>query len=178
MAVYSKIMGDAAIINLVSGKYSNILLIGCGGCINESLAFTNHHPIFNAPEGKTLKDESIPIAVRLELNRIKNLLETNGHAVRIFESHELKKYKTIDGFLCIRKSGMPFDLLGLFSDFSIDVILTICCGAGTFGILNDYGKSIPVLQITRAFGMLSYSFVDEEDARRIDYKNSKIIEYL
>lgn len=177
MAVYSKIIDDAAIINLVSGKYPNVLLIGCGGCINESLAFTNHHSIFCAAEGKTLKEEAIPIATRIELRRIRNLLEANGHSVRVFESYELNRYESIDGFLCIRKSGKAFDLLGFFSDFSIDVILTVCCGAGTFGIFDYYGKSIPVLQITRAFGMLSYSFIDEEAARLIDYKNSKIIEF-
>lgn len=177
MAVYSRLMDDTTIINLVSGKYTNILLIGCGGCINESLAYTNHQPIFRAPHGKSLEEEAIPIATRAELSRIRDLLETNGHSVRVFESHELKKYETIDGFLCIRNSVKQFDLMGFFSDFSIDVILTICCGAGTFGVVEDYGNDIPVLQITKPFGMLSYSFIDEEDVRYIDYKNTKIIEY-
>jgi len=176
MAVYSKVMSDATIINLIPCK-SNILIVGCGGCINESLAYTNRHPIFTAPEGKTLDNAAIPIATRYELNRIKGLLEVHGHTVRVFESYELKKDNGNDGFLCIRKSGKAFDLFGSFSDFPIDVLLTLSCGAGTFGINEDYGEEIPVLQITKPSGMLSYSFIDRENVRHIDYNHSEVIKY-
>lgn len=175
MAVYSKTIEDSDIIKLVEGKYENLLLVGCGGCMNESLAYTNAWPIFQAAEGKTVKEANIPIATHLELERIQSMLQTRGFKVRVFESYELKNNDGNEGFLCIRNSGYPFDLLGQFPDFRIDAILTVCCGAGTFGIIDDYGKDIPVRQITRSSGMISYSFIDDEISRCIDYSHSKIM---
>lgn len=43
MPVYSEVLDDNTIINLVR-DYKNILLLGCGACMNESLAFKNDTP--------------------------------------------------------------------------------------------------------------------------------------
>ena len=45
MAVYSIIFDNEKILE-ISSDYKNILLLGCGGCANESLAFFNHTPIY------------------------------------------------------------------------------------------------------------------------------------
>lgn len=177
MAVYSKTIEDLDIIRLIEGKHENVLLIGCGGCMNESLAFTNSWPIFQPTQGKPLQENAIPIATHFELERIQFMLRARGYKIKIFESYELKDNRGNEGFLCIRKSGHPFDLLGQFPDFRIDVILTVCCGAGTFGVVDDYGESIPVKQITRPSGMISYSFFDDETGRYIDYSHSKVMSF-
>lgn len=175
MAVYSKIIDDHSIIKAINNHEKNILIIGCGGCINESLAYTNERPIFKAPEGKMLTEEPYPYAVHVELIRLKALLEQEGFNAKCFESYELRDEGCDEGFLCIRKSGISFDLIGKFKEFKIDKILTVCCGAGTYGIKDDYGKNIPVYQITKPFGMIAYSYKDVDNARYIDYEHSKLI---
>lgn len=45
MPVYSEVLDDNTIINLVR-DYKNILLLGCGACMNESLALKNDTPIY------------------------------------------------------------------------------------------------------------------------------------
>lgn len=176
MAVYSKTISDSEIIGLVDGKYQNLLLVGCGGCMNESLAYTHHEPIFRFPQGKTIADGAIPIATHSELRRLQSLLESKGFRVRTFELYDLGTVKGNEGLLCIREVGESFDMVKHFPDFHIDAILTLCCAAGTFGITNEYGKDVPILQITRLHGMISYSFTDKEGTRYIDYQHSTVIQ--
>jgi hypothetical protein len=169
MAVFSRILEDSAIID-AARNFSNILIITCGGCINESLAYSNKLPIFKEVNGKT-----IAYAVHLEAKRISKLLSDNKHIVKVFTSDEVKNLGWEDGFLCIRKKGTKFDLFSHIGNFKPDLILSICCAAGTFGIVDNYETKIPVKQITKPLGMLTYVFDYENGEQTIDYSHTKII---
>lgn len=46
MPVYSEVLNDDVLIQKVGKKHKDILLLGCGACMNESLAYKNDSQIF------------------------------------------------------------------------------------------------------------------------------------
>ena len=172
MAVYSTIFEDQKIIEL-SSKYKNVLLLGCGGCANESLAFVNNKPLYVVSEEEELdvaikKSIAIPYSVKEECERIKHLLEANGHFV-VSSLIPLSQ-----NTLCIRHDGDKYNI-NPKSQFVPDVILTISCSAGAFGVYEDIGKSIPVYSIMQSRGQLAYYYKDTFDKREIIYEKSTVI---
>ncbi len=165
MAVYSVTHPNEIILKRVNGVFSKILVIGCGGCANESLAYTNNWAICDHSQ------DQIGLATARELERIEALLIDNGFEVRC-------TLVPLGGnALCIRYPGDPFDY-NLHASFFPDVILALCCPAGTFGLMDDLrvaGLKVPVYQITRQVGHLSYFYNVKEDKRWIDYSKSKVI---
>lgn len=172
MAVYSKIYEDEKILGLSSG-YKSILLLGCGGCANESLAFTNHTPIYVATKGNNIKSaieksEVIPYSVKSECERIKQLLEKRGHYVLC------SLIPLSQNTLCIRHSGPKYSF-NPDNQFVPDVILTVSCSAGAYGIYEDVNKSVPVYSIMQSCGQLAYYYEDLLGERKIVYDKSDVI---
>lgn len=172
MAVYSVIFQNEKILELSSG-YKNVLLLGCGGCANESLAYLNHMPLYVASKGKDLgvaieTADAIPYSVKNECERVKKLLETNGHFVVYF------LIPLSQNTLCIRHGGEKFNF-NPDSQFVPDVILTISCSAGAFGIYEDVGRSIPVYSIMQSCGQLAYYYEDLSNERKIIYEKSAVV---
>ena len=96
MAVYIKIYEDEKILEL-SSNYKNILLLGCGECANESLAFTNHTPIYVETKKKKVestieKSEIIPYSVKNGCERIKQLFGSKRASSLIFFNIIISKY--------------------------------------------------------------------------------------
>ena len=172
MAVYSKIYEDEKILEL-SSNYKNILLLGCGGCANESLAFTNHTPIYVVAKEKNVgsaieKSEVIPYSVKNECERIKQLLEEKDHHV-LYSLIPLSQ-----NTLCIRHSGAKY-CFNPNNQFVPDVILTVSCSAGAYGIYEDVNKSVPVYSIMQSCGQLAYYYEDLSGERKIVYDKSDVI---
>jgi len=71
MPVYSEVFSDEEIINLIGDRYHNILVVGCGSCMNESLAYLHDSSIFVKGNDK----EDIPHSVIVEIQRITNSLK-------------------------------------------------------------------------------------------------------
>ena len=46
MPVYTELLSDDEIISIVPKNYHNLLIIGCGACTNESIAYKYGYPIF------------------------------------------------------------------------------------------------------------------------------------
>lgn len=174
MAVYSVILEDEKILEICS-NYKNILLLGCGGCANESLAFSNHTPIYTIKnqddkEKENVIDElkAIPYSVKIECERIKELLKVNGHFVKSI------LVPLSQNTLCIRHDGVKFNI-NPNCEFLPDVILTISCSAGAFGVSKDVGEAIPVYSIMQSCGQLAYYYEDSGTERKIIYEESKIM---
>lgn len=166
MAVYSVTLPNEIIIKRIKGIFTKILIVGCGGCTNESLAYTNNWAICDHSQ------DQIGLATARELERIEALLFEKGFEVR-YTSVPLGM---VNAF-CIRYDGDQFDYNTHVSFFP-DLILALCCAAGTFGLMDDLrvaGLKIPVYQITRQVGLLSYFYYVKEDKRWIDYSRSKAI---
>lgn len=71
MPIYSKSIQNKEILNILKNKYKKILLIGCGACMNESLAYLYDLPLSVKGE----RDEYYPVPVIKELNRIEKMFE-------------------------------------------------------------------------------------------------------
>ncbi|MDR3299305.1 MAG: hypothetical protein LBU43_04720 [Candidatus Accumulibacter sp.] len=74
IAIYSKIISDQNIVDCIQMTFANILIVACGGCVNESLAYDNNMPI--------LVGDS-QYASKLDAERISKLLSANGHSVQV-----------------------------------------------------------------------------------------------
>lgn len=172
MAVYSIIFDNEKILE-ISSNYKNILLLGCGGCANESLAFFNHTPIYTIENEGNLENaieelKAIPYSVKRECERIKELLELNGHSVISI------LVPLSQNTLCIRHNGAKFNINPNI-EFVPDAILTISCSAGAFGVYEDVEKTIPVHSIMQSCGQLAYYYEDSNSERKIIYEKSEII---
>mgnify|MGYP003301443173 CR=1 FL=1 len=174
MAVYSVLIDKNEIVsklNYLNAK--NILIVACGGCANESLAYDNNIPIFtNAPEkdlSQSLKEGlEIPYASKTNMEKIKDYLLEKGYIVRT------ELISLSQDSLCIRKEHKPFTFKSLES-FSPDAILSISCLAGAYGIIKSINKSVPVICIMKSKGQLSYCYRDDNYGRYIIYEKSAII---
>lgn len=148
MPIYSEIIDNEKILEYLDKKSHNILIIGCGGCMNESLAYKNNLPIVKLNANN---NELIPIPIEAELHRIAEMLEKNGYEVQIY----------------VNKEGSPIGCMtNVSSDFSYklydrmkqsDTILVASCPAGAEGFKRISGN-IPVFHITKQIGAICYSY--------------------
>jgi len=165
MPVYSEVFSDEEIINLIGDKYQNILVVGCGSCMNESLAYLHDSPIFV----KGIDSENIPHSVLIEIQRITNLLNKKGyHADYLaLPSHS----NTLCQINCDEK------IYPLSMDINTEIILAVCCPAGVSG-LKVTVTGVKILKITKQEGFLAYRFTDDPNGvRRMVKEHSKAIKY-
>lgn len=152
MAVYSKILSDKEILSLIPKNSKHILIVACGGCVNESLAYDHDEPIFTFDEDGNVT----PYASNIEAKRFAKFLGAEGFAVDI---------KLLTGdmpVLCIySESGTDI----LDTNNEPDVILTLSCPSGSIGlqVITD----TPVFPITIQVGYLSYTYKDKDGKRLI-----------
>src|SRR5690606_28034625 len=141
----------------VRGKFQKILVIGCGGCTNESLAYIHKIPITNVNG-----HELTPIATNEELEKIQTRLLEAGFDVRT------TTFPRDWDALCLRQEGKTFQY-NPHLDFSPEVILALSCPAGKFSIEEGFEHKPPVIKITRQIGHLAYySYNDAEGFQWID----------
>ena len=160
MPVYSKVINDEAILDLLSKNNTchSILILGCGGCMNESLAYDGDLCIY--------KDGTeSPCATITELNRIRKLLGDHHYSVII------KHFDGVKGFLCM--DNVDDNDYGMNLDIQPDIILVLSCLSGHYALKNRLPKS-NIICITEIKGGLSYYFKDEEGTRFIVKEKSKI----
>ncbi|MCL2820398.1 MAG: hypothetical protein FWD38_06155 [Oscillospiraceae bacterium] len=158
MAIYSKTLSDDRILSLIPENKKHILLVACGGCVNESLAYDHDNPILVFDD----ENNSIPYASKVEAKRISAVLETSGCGVEI---------KLLTG-------DMPVLCIYSESDTSIldtmtnpDLILTISCASGAMGM--KFLTDTPVISITHQVGYVSYTYRDADSKRLIIKESSR-----
>jgi hypothetical protein len=153
MPVYSEVLNDEEILKLIKDKYKNILVIGCGSCMNESLAYLHDSPIFV----KGTDSKINPYSVLIEIQRITNLLYKEGyHASYLaLPSHS--------NTLC--QINCDEDIYPLSMDTNTEIILAVCCPAGVSG-LKATANGVNIIKITRQKGVLAYRFTDAPNGVR------------
>jgi hypothetical protein len=160
MAIYSKTLSDEKILAFISEKSKTILIVACGGCVNESLAYDNDVPIIICDD----QGDEIPYASHIETLRITEMPKSRGYNASI---------KLVNGalpVLCI------FSLDGtniLESKNAPDVILTLSCVSGAIG-LRTLIKT-PIYTITRQEGYLAYTYTTDADGNRVMIKEQSQI---
>ena len=166
MAVFSIIFPVEKILSLIQRKYRMVLVVGCGGCNNESLAYVNNWEICDHV------DASIGRATARELDGITSVLTENCFEVK-------STAVPLGGVnaVCIRHDGNQFNY-NPHPNVKPDVILALCCAAGTFGMRDDLraaGDKIHIFQITSNAEQLAYYYFVKDNKRWIDYSRSRVI---
>ncbi len=148
MGKYSEVCSYEQILNTVKGRYRNVLIIGCGGCMNESLALKNGDWIFD-------KEKNVSPAIQKECIRLSEYLKNEG----IKNSYYIINTGTNMG--CIRNSDGMKKSLGVTKD--TEAILMMSCLDGVYGInerLRDY--HIPIYRISRWKGVFYYNYKETD----------------
>lgn len=159
MPLYSEVISDESILQILKDKYQTVLLIGCGACMNESLAYRYDLPI-------TKNSTSVPFATVNELIRLADLLNKNGYYAKI------KFYNDLNGFFCME--NISVDNYPVENLDSFDIILILSCSAGYMALCdkNPYNK---IVKITKPLGSIFYAYEDKDDQRQIVKSESQII---
>lgn len=172
MAVYSTVISYELILEKVRDFHAtNILLIACGGCANESLAFTRRIPIFISKEGESLEKSilcgrSVPYAAKMTADQIVEMLCDKGY-------YAWPYIVPLDTeLLCIQSKDNPINFLNSMS--KVDLILALCCPAGVMGIKRQV-KDIPIISLMRSQGQLFYVYRDNMYSREIVYEESFVL---
>lgn len=163
MPIYSETLKDDTILDLLENKYQNILIVGCGACMNESLAFKYNYPLF-------IKDDygnQISYAVFKELSRITNMLNSVGYTATYEILPESSNSR------CMLNYGENLHIIS--ANFTPDAILALCCPSGVYGIKSVVGN-VPIIKITKQLGFLAYGYTDDMNGNRNIIKDkSKVI---
>jgi len=159
MPIYSETLKDEDILRILGNRYQNVLVIGCGACMNESLAYRYSLPIFKG-------SPDIPYATVLELCRVEKLLADNGYKV------ETKYYNDINGFYCMTDIAVD----SYPTDWTIkqNVILILSCNSGCEGLRLRLPNA-NIVRITKLIGGIPYEYLDKGDQRIIIKTESTII---
>lgn len=172
MPIYSRVINDEKILKLVSiNECHNILVIGCGGCMNESLAYDGDLCIYDG------ENES-PFATITELNRIKQLLCGYNNSV------DIKYFEGDKGFLCMNnvdESGDGFLCMNNVVESTFesrkenrpDIILVLSCLSGYYALKERF-PDYNLMCITEIKGGLSYYYKNEKGKRLIVKEKSKV----
>ena len=145
---YSTVFSDLKLLQILETQSLRyILVLGCNGCMNESLAYTNHKLLLSHGDKET------SVAITDECQRIVDLLRTNGY------NADMKVLTNSDNALCIRDTTLKKFSLSEFQ--KPDIIFALCCPAGYWGLKqclpNEY-----IVRITQLKGTISYSYIDDE----------------
>jgi hypothetical protein len=164
MPVYSEVLSDQEILKTVRNCYQNVLVIGCGSCMNESLSYLHDLPIFT----KDNNGNNVPFSVLSEKKRIVDMLNNEGfHA----------NYQALlphSNTLCQIDNDKEIYQLSVNSD--TEIVLAVCCPAGIIGLKT--GVEIPIIRITKQKGFLAYRHTDDSDGvRRMIQEHSKVLGY-
>jgi len=159
MPIYSEILNDESILQILRDGYHQILIVGCGACMNESLAYKHNLPLY-------IDNSNMPYATIHELHRIKELLTKNGYQV------EIKYYNNIDGFFCM--TDIAADEYPLDWEQHPDIILMLSCNSGCEG-LRDRLPDTKIVKITKLVGGVPYGHRVVAGKRIIVAEESTII---
>jgi len=151
MPKYSELLPDNEIVSMLGPQDKNVVLLACGGCINESLAFKYSMPIISYGDKETYP------AIESECKRLTRLLTDNGVLVTTFYLPP--------GTKCIRDlDDKPFLIP---EDVKPDIILVLSCPDGIWGLSRNI-KGVPLIRISKWVEIMFYRYRDDGKLREIE----------
>lgn len=174
MAVYSVLKSDKDILNILKDyDAKRIIIFLCGGCTNESLAYSCKEPIFVSTNNTSIQEsiisgDVIPYASVTAGSKIQMFLQAQGYEVDTF------LVPLGDNILCIKNDLSPVFCNSISNRY--DLILAMCCPAGIAGIREEF-NDVPIIPLMKPIGQLFYKYVDSENTRKMVYDKSVIIKY-
>lgn len=153
MSNFSTVISDTQILEIVkTKKVHRVLVLGCNGCMNESLAVIRQKPLMNYTK-------EIPYEpIYDECKRVSDLLERNG----IFSDFEV--LGRTNNAMCIRDKNLD--------DYSLpninmpDLVMVMSCPSGIWSV-KECLPEIDVVGIAKYEGVFSFSYTDDYDKKEI-----------
>ena len=153
MSNFSSVISDSQILEIVKTKEARrVLILGCNGCMNESLALTRKKPLMN------YKKEVPYEPIFSECDRICNLLDKNG----ITSSFEVLGRE--NNALCIRDNNQ--DDYSLSEENLPDLVMIMSCPAGIWS-MKECLSGVAVVGSTEYKGVFSFSYIDDTEKKEI-----------
>ena len=169
MGAYVVVLSDSKIIDRLAG-FKSVVVFGCPGCANFSIAYDNGIPLarimVDKNTGETVRE---PVAIMEEANRLKTLLESKGTNVRA---------EIWPGGPCFQRAEKEPAYLELADPCTdAEAVITLCCVRGTLGIKGRLGKTAKIISGMRTVGVFqACTTIDEEKGFVcIDKSKSKMI---
>jgi hypothetical protein len=168
MGVYTEVLPDKEIISKCEG-FNTVVIVGCGSCTNESLAFLNETLITKTIQKENGQIDTIRYEVTCEIERIRKTLEVYRHKVeQILINDGKNSVCTIDdNNIELYKRQIPI----------ADVYLTLCCPSGQMGLGEIIGNFHTILPIMKVVGTLYCHFEEIEGCQKIIKEKSKILPF-
>jgi hypothetical protein len=141
LGVYSIMLPDDNLIRSVTGL-QRLVILGCAGCANESLAFDKNlslKAVFDPHMGQHMP---APDAILAEAGRLKEVLNS-----------KVKDIRTAAGMgMCSKTTGSdPAEWENMCRD--ADGVVALCCVAGMAGIKTALGRNVRVIPGMKTVGV-------------------------
>jgi hypothetical protein len=170
MAVYSVVLPDSTILKRVSGLKS-ALIVGCGACLNDSLAFSTDRPLAQVIiDRNTGKTDILPMLIDKELQRIKTLLENNGIRTGTESTIPICEISFVtEPFISnlSKRSG------------EAEAIISVSCSVGTLALKKQLGKIFKIISATKTSGIFQVTKSLDESGKFVylDKNQSTILKF-
>jgi len=158
---------DERIIKATKGS-KNLVIIGCGGCANESLAYDNNKAMKLMIDPNMGHKMPAPDAVTEEANRLKNIIKTENNGIDI----------VICMGICSMSSDETMNIdKWIDSCTKADTAVVLSCLSGVKGVKTRLGKNVKVIPGMKTVGThFSYRIIDNRtDTAYIDHDKSSFL---
>jgi hypothetical protein len=151
MGVYSVMLPDENLIRAVDGL-NRIVILGCGGCANDSLAYDKNITLKVIFDKHLGQNGPAPDAIIEEANRLMDLFGNKVKDIRI----------AVGMGLCTRSTdAKPDEWVSTCSE--AEAVVALCCVGGMVGIKEYLGKAIKVIPGMKTIGVhYSYKVIDPD----------------
>jgi hypothetical protein len=154
MGVDTVLLPDSTLLKAVNGLKS-VVILGCFGCANESLAFDTDQPSAKIEVNRdTGERKELPLLILEESNRLKRLFESNGISTVV----EIPLFP-----LCYLTDETEKALLELSSLFlEAEAIVALYCPAGIMALKKCLPKPVKIVPAMKTLGILQMRKVHDE----------------
>jgi hypothetical protein len=155
MGVYTVTLPDSTLLKAVNGLKS-VVILGCFGCANESLAFDTDQPSAKIEVNRdTGERKEVPLLIIEESNRLKRLFESNGISAVVETPLFPLCYLTdeTDKALSELSDHLPED---------VDAIVALYCPAGIMALKKCLPKPVKIVPAMKTLGILQMRKVHDE----------------
>jgi hypothetical protein len=130
------------VIKRALNGYNRIVILGCEGCANDSLAYTQKRSQKARFDEHMKQNMPAPDAILEEANRLKTILHYKANDIHI----------TTGSGLCSNSTSNNCDWIKICDN--AEVVLALSCMAGILGIKASLGKSVKVIPGMKTVGVL------------------------
>lgn len=174
MAVYTEPITQRRIVELTS-SFKTILVVGCNFCTNESLAYYRGTYISKIIKNDQNEYSRYPFAIHQEIDRIKSILETNGHTVCVWGPRDDISHLDECTFICEMDDEECNSLLMYYVKTEAEAVLAYCCLAGIEGIKKALCYSAKIIPAVETWGLIQLHPILSGTFIGIDQSKTRVI---